>query len=108
MTLQEADFCEDSMSSRNTSDARLNFRLPAEAKEVIEQAAAALGQSVNDYAVATLVKNARQVIDQRQITELTNRDRDRFLALLDDADVKPNQALRAAATKYKRSFGRQN
>ena len=95
------------MSIRTTSDARLNFRLPTEAKDVIEQAAAALGQSVNDYAVATLVKKSLQVIDQRHVTELTSRDRDRFLALLDDADVKPNQALRAAATKYKRSIGRQ-
>jgi len=95
------------MSGRTTSDARLNFRLPAESKEVIEQAAAALGQSVNEYAVATLVKNSRQVIDQRHVTELTNRDRDRFLSKLDDADAKPNQALRAAAAKYKRRFGRQ-
>ncbi len=36
-------------------DARLNFRLSADLKEVIEEAAASLGQSVSDFAVSTLV-----------------------------------------------------
>ncbi len=87
------------------SDARLNFRLPSELKGVIEEAAASLGQSVSDFAVSTLVRQARAVIREQAATGLSHRDRDRFMALLDDADSGPNRALSRAAKKYKKSLG---
>lgn len=88
-----------------SNEARLNFRLPSDIKSVIEQAAAATGQSVSDFAISTLAKIAREVVREEQVTELTNRDRDRFLALLDDRQMKPNAALRKAAARYKRRHG---
>ncbi len=84
------------------NDARLNFRLPSELKQIIEQAAAHTGQTVSDYAVSTLVENARRVIDEHDRTVLSRRDRAVFIKLLDDETAKPNQALAAAARKYKR------
>lgn len=93
------------MGSESKHDTHLNFCLPSELKEVIEEAASALGQSVSDFAVSTLVQHARSIIQQRDVTELTNRDRDRFLALLDDADFEPNQALVKAANRYKMNLG---
>lgn len=81
-------------------DATLGFHLPAELKETIEQAAAHLGQSVNDFGVSALVQTARQVIQQHNVTRLSVRDRDRFIAALDDADARPNDALLAAAKRY--------
>jgi uncharacterized protein (DUF1778 family) len=87
------------------NDARLNFRLPAELKETIEQAAARLGQSVSDFAVSTLVRTARTVIEQENETRLSNRDRDLFLALLDQKDLRPTKALAAAVRKYKKRRG---
>jgi len=86
-------------------DARLNFRLPTDLKEVIEEAAATLGQSVSDFAVSTLVRQARTVIKQRNVTVLGDRDRDRFIALLDDAEARPNPALLKAAKRYKKHLG---
>jgi uncharacterized protein (DUF1778 family) len=94
------------MALETRSEARLNFRLPVQLKEVIEEAAAALGQSVSDFAVATLVQTARTVIQQRTTTELTSRDRDRFLALLDDTSARPTRALSAAAARYKKHLGK--
>ena len=88
-----------------SNEARLNFRLPSDIKVVIEQAAAATGQSVSDFAISTLAKAAREVVRDGQVTELTNRDRDRFLALLDDRQMKPNAALKKAAARYKRRHG---
>ena len=85
--------------------ARLNFRLPADLKEVVEEAAAALRQSVGDFAVSTLAQQARIVIEQRNLTVLTDRDRDRFIALLDEADAEPNPALVKAAKRYKTHLG---
>lgn len=84
-------------------DARLNFRLPADLKATIEEAAAQLGQSTTDFAIATLVQNAREVIDQRNVTRLSSRDREIFTRMLDDVDAKPNAALAAAAKRYKSS-----
>jgi uncharacterized protein (DUF1778 family) len=83
-------------------EARLNVRLPDDSKAVIEAAAAVLGQTVSDYAVSTLVRNSREVIEQESVTVLSNRDRDRFIAAMDDLDAKPNKALAAAAKRYKR------
>ena len=83
------------------SDARLNFRLPAELKDTICEAAAHLGQTVSDFAVSTLVQTARRVLQEHQVTRLSRRDRDVFIALVDDANARPNKALRMAAKRYK-------
>ena len=93
------------MASIMNTGARLNFRLEPALKQVIEQAAAVTGQTVSDFAVSTLVQAARQVVQQRDVTELTSRDRDRFLALVDDVDRKPNKALKAAAARYRKRRG---
>ncbi len=86
-------------------EARLNFRLSAELKEVIEEAATSLGQSVSDFAVSTLVQQARTVIEQRDATFLSDRDRERFIQILDDTDAKPNAALLKAANNYRKQIG---
>lgn len=93
------------MSSPTENSARLNFRLPAELKEVIEQAAVSTGQTVSDFAVSTLVREARDIIEESDRTTLTHRDRDLFVALLDDPLAKPNEALLAAAHRYKKRRG---
>lgn len=90
------------MSTAMKSDARLNFRLRADLKIVIEEAASQLGQSVSDFAISTLVRSARDVLQQSHTTELSNRDRDLFLSLLDDSKAKPNAALKVAVAKYKK------
>jgi len=86
-------------------NARLNFRLTSDLKEVIEEAAASLGQSVSDFAVSTLVRQARAVVEQRNFTVLSDADRDRFVALLDDAEGRPNATLVKAAKRYKKHLG---
>ncbi|HEX5733378.1 MAG TPA: DUF1778 domain-containing protein [Blastocatellia bacterium] len=84
------------------SDARLDFRLNRQVKEVIEQAAAVSGQTVSDFAVSALYRTAKEVLEREQTTRLSNRDRDIFLAIL-DSDAKPNEALKRAARRYKSS-----
>jgi uncharacterized protein (DUF1778 family) len=92
------------MSTENTKEARLNFRLSSDLKEVIEEAATAMGQSVSDYAIATLVRNSQAVLQQSQTTALSNRDRKTFMTLLDESDAKPNRRLAQAAKRYKQRF----
>lgn len=89
------------MSNVSDNNSGIDFRLPAELKHVVEQAAALRGQSLDDFAVSTVVENAQRVILQHQVTELSNRDRDIFLALLDNDSSEPSDALLASAESYK-------
>ncbi len=84
------------------SDARINFRLSNELKQTIEDAAAEMGQTVSDFAVSTLVQTARKILHDQQVTRLSDRDRQRFLAMLDGESSKPNDALVKAASRYKK------
>ena len=88
------------MATVTRNDARINVRLSSELKQTIEEAASALGQTVSEFAISTVVREARQVLQDAQITRLSNRDRDLFLGALDAADAKPNAALKAAARRY--------
>ncbi|MHC4610013.1 MAG: type II toxin-antitoxin system TacA family antitoxin, partial [Planctomycetota bacterium] len=51
-------------SDRSTQKARLDFRLRADHKALIEQAASVQGQTVTDFGVANLVKAAHETIQQ--------------------------------------------
>lgn len=84
------------------SDSRINFRLSSELKRTIEDAAAEMGQSVSDFAISTLVQSARKILQEQQATRLSERDRKRFAAMLDDESSKPNDALMKAAKRYKK------
>ncbi|MEX0715564.1 MAG: DUF1778 domain-containing protein [Planctomycetaceae bacterium] len=87
------------------SDARINFRLSSDLKRTIENAAAEMGQSVSDFAVTTLVRTARTILHDQQVTRLGERDRQLFAAMLDDESSKPNDALAKAAKRYKKQVG---
>ena len=93
------------MPRTTKSDARLNFRLPAELKQTIEEAAALTGQTVSDFAISVLVVNSRRVVEEHDQTLLSNRDREKFMALLDQTNAKPNKDLLAAARQYKKKVG---
>lgn len=52
----------------------LELRLHSSVKEAVEQAAAHMGQSVDEFAVSALAHTAREVIEHRGVTILTSRD----------------------------------
>jgi uncharacterized protein (DUF1778 family) len=82
-----------------TQDKRLDVRLSAEHKQIIEQAAGLLGQTVSAFTVSTLVQQAVQVVERFGVLRLTDRDRDLFLAAL-DKPPEPNARLRGAARSH--------
>lgn len=49
------------------------------------------------------VARTKETLARQQMIHLTNRDCDLFLAAL-EADVRPNQSLRKAAERFKRSY----
>lgn len=78
----------------------INFRVSSDAKELIEKAVVVSGQSLTDFATRSLIGSATEVLEREYMTILSNRDRDRLLAIL-DADDEPNDALRQAAAIHK-------
>jgi uncharacterized protein (DUF1778 family) len=93
------------MSDLQKSGARLDFRLSPLAKEMIEQAAVVSGQTISDFAVTTLVKSAEEILERHRQRQLSDRDRDLFLKMLDHPP-RPNAALRRAAARYKKQQGK--
>jgi uncharacterized protein (DUF1778 family) len=86
-------------------EGRAKFRPSLDAGDLnalIWDAATVVGLSVNDFAVATLVKAAEAVLEQSHTTIASEHDRRAFMALLEDAEAKPSRALREAAKRYKR------
>lgn len=89
-------------AARSSHDARLDFRLSRESKERIEKAALVSGQSVSDFAAATLVREAEEVLARHGATVLSDRDRNVFLALLDNPP-EPSPGLRQTVSDYERA-----
>jgi len=93
------------MNIRHPSeDARLDVRLSAEQKQLIEQAASHQGLTLTGFAVSTLLKAARDAMEQATVTTLSSRDSSIFLDML-EAEGKPNAALKAVARRYKKRRG---
>ncbi len=81
--------------------ARLNFRLPSEIKERVENAALISGVTVTDFAITALANTAEEVLEKHQTRTLSNRDRDIFLAMLENPP-EPNAAFQTAVKEYKK------
>ena len=81
--------------------ARVGLRLSPEAKQIVEQAAALLGMTVNAFATAQVVERSQQVLRETHGLILDNKAREKFLAMLDNPEG-PNDALKAAAERYKK------
>jgi uncharacterized protein (DUF1778 family) len=79
----------------------MNFRLDRQSKTLIERAATTAGQSVTEFAVIHLVKEARNVLREQETTMLSDRDRRVFMSML-DANAEPNAALKKAASTYRK------
>ena len=84
----------------SAAEARIEFRIPLEDKRRIERAAAAQGRSVSDFAKEVLAQKAQAVLEAFESVQLSDRDRDVFLQLLDAAPA-PNAALEAAARRQR-------
>jgi len=78
-----------------TKTERIEVRLSAEHKALIEDAAALRGQSISAFVVSEALQQARRI----QLTSLTRRDWDLLLQVMEQDD-EPTPALVAAARKH--------
>jgi uncharacterized protein (DUF1778 family) len=83
---------------------RLETRVTAEQKILIEQAAALQGRSVTDFVLASVQDAARRAIEDHHRFDLTVRDSQAFVeALINPAPV--NDRLRETVRRYRQTTG---
>ncbi|MGA3324566.1 MAG: DUF1778 domain-containing protein [Terriglobia bacterium] len=84
---------------------RLEARVNAETKALCQEAANLEGRSLTDFIVASAVESARRVIRERELIDLSRRDRKAFVASLLNPPS-PNRRLQDAARYYKQVMGK--
>jgi uncharacterized protein (DUF1778 family) len=84
---------------------RIEARVNAETKALCQEAANLEGRSLTDFIVASAAESARRVIRERELINLSKRDRKAFVASLLDPPS-PNRRLREAGRYYKQVTGK--
>lgn len=80
-------------------EARLEIRVSAEIKALLDEAAASVGLSTSAFVLATVTPRAREVVQQHEMMELSAAESQAFVhQLLNPAE--PSAALRQAAARY--------
>lgn len=94
-----------SKSTRGRARAqRLEARVTAEQKTLIERAAAIQGRTVTDFVLTSVQEAARRAIEEHQQLELSVRDSEAFVeALLNPKPV--NDRLRDTVRRYRETTG---
>lgn len=83
---------------------RLETRVTADQKKLIERAAALQGRTVTDFVLSSVQEAARRAIEEHQRLDLTVRDSEAFVeALLNPQPV--NDRLRDTVRRYRRAAG---
>ncbi len=86
--------------------ARLEARISPETKALLQKAADLEGRTLTDFVVASVQAEAYRVIEKHQTLKLSLEDSEAFAnALLHPPQ--PNEALKAAALRYKQVMGNQ-
>lgn len=83
---------------QHTASGRIDIRISAKHKKLIESAARATGLSVSQFVTAQAVSAAEKTLEAEQVRTLSERDRKAFLQILDRTE--PNDALRDAAARF--------
>lgn len=83
---------------------RLETRVTADQKKLIERAAALQGRTVTDFVLSSVQDAARRAIEEHQRLDLTVRDGEAFVeALLNPRPV--NDRLRETVRRYRQATG---
>lgn len=83
-------------------DARLNFRVDASTKSLIERAAALQNRKVTDYCLGVLTDAARRTVTEAEGLVLSPRDRAAFFDALMSPPERPERLDRALASRAAR------
>jgi len=79
---------------------RVEARVTSEQKELLERAAALEGRSMTDFIITSAQEAAADTIARHELLQLSPQDQRAFVDALLNPPV-PNEALRAAAARYR-------
>ena len=85
---------------RPKAEDRIDARLPAATKALIERAAVITGVTLSDFVISRAYEAARAVVREHESWVLSRRESKAFVAALLNPPA-PNEALREAAARYK-------
>ncbi|MDO5672645.1 MAG: DUF1778 domain-containing protein [Actinomycetaceae bacterium] len=83
-------------------DARLDLRMTAANRELIDEAAQLNGTSLTDYVMSVVMRSARQDILRSRMLLLSPDAWDDFMAALEEPDTEAMTALRSQAAQWDR------
>lgn len=78
---------------------RIDLRPDAQSKARLERAATRLGLPLSSFVLSAALERAQNVL-AREEGELSDRDRDRIMALLSGAPAAPSKALTKAMKRH--------
>ncbi len=90
------------MGTVATKQDRIGARVPRDVYETLCRAAELTGATVNQFLVQSALKEAQSVIEREQTINLSRRDCERLLDLL-EKPPKPNARLKAAVKRYQKA-----
>lgn len=91
-------------STERTRDARLEARVSATQKSLLQQAAALSGRTLSEFVVASAQEAARRVLAEHESIRLSREEQLAFVqALLTPSE--PNTRLKRAARSYRQRTG---
>jgi len=91
-------------STAEAKDDRLQVRLTADAKAVLQRAANYRHKTVSQFVLATALAEAEKVIRENEAVSLSGADWKVFYDALNNPPA-PNAALRKAFAKYQKAAG---
>lgn len=86
-------------------NSRIDLRVTKEQKALLEQAASLKGVSLSAYTLLNLIPLAQQEIENQEKLTLSDRDRDKFLAAIDNPPQLRGK-LKSAITDYQNKYGK--
>lgn len=89
----------------NTKETSITLSVSQEHKEKLEKAAAITGLSLKDYVIHQALIAAMEHIACNNSMILSDRDRDLFIAALENPP-EPNEALRGAIKEHQEKYGK--
>lgn len=99
MTTQEQE------ANQETKRERIELRLPASRKALIQHAADLEGRSVSDFVLSVAQRAAEETIRAHEVLTLTVEESQHFLEVMENPP-EPSDYLRTAATRYLQTYQR--
>ncbi len=92
-------------AKRGTRQERLELRIDADSKSLIEEAAALEGRSTSAFMLSVSLSHARRVVEAHRITTVTGQDWSVVQGMLENPPA-PTTGLRKAAAAYRKRIVR--